>query len=331
MTDLLQRVEAVSPGLTLSPVFRRVHPVATCCFCRNPLVLLDQHWWCCQESCRDISRRYAILFQAGDDVTTFWHVPLPKQARVEMQTAPNVLYAGAAGPGKSFWGRRRLLRRALAYEGYRGLIVRKQLVELKATHLSHLRVELKQLEQHGVKFKLSEKELRFPDRDSVIQFGHLSDKRALGALLSTDYDDILADECSVINPEFLPELFSRARTTNPQVIADNGAKALPVTNPGGEASQYLVDMFIDHNPDYERFPQLREVYKPDDWVYVEATLDDNPYLEADYADKRLANLDNVRYEQLRYANWKTFKGQFFQKFHDRINDTPWHVQNVELM
>lgn len=332
MLSHTERVEAVAPGLSR---IATVHPVASCCFCKNPLVKIQSHWWCCRAECREIQRRYAIAFREDNDETgtleSWWHVPLPKQALVEMQTAPNVMYAGAAGPGKSFWGRRRLLRRAIAYPGYRGLIVRKQLTELQSTHLSYLPNELRELEKHGIKSKLKPKHVEFPDRGSVIQFGHLSDKRALSALLSTDYDDILADECSVINPEFLPELFSRARTTNPDVIADGGSKALPVTNPGGEASQYLVDMFIDHAPDFEKFPQLREDYKPEDWVYIEATLDDNPYLEPDYAEKRLANLTGVRYQQLRYANWKTFDGQFFTQWREQINSIPWHLQEVTLI
>ncbi len=309
-----------------------LHSFARCCFCQSLLMKVGSTWWCQTRACRDIQRRYAIAFREDNAETgtieRFWHVPLPKQALVEMQTAPNVMYAGAAGPGKSFWGRRRLIRRAIAYNGYRGLIVRKHLTELNATHLSYLPFELKELEAHGIRFKLKPKYCEFLDRDSVIHFGHLSDKRALASLLSTDYDDILADECSTINPAFLPELFSRARTTNPQVIADNGSKALPVTNFGGEAHAYLVDMYIDHTPDFETSPQLKATYDPNDWVYIEATLEDNPYLEPDYADKRLAGLSGVRYQQLRYANYRTFEGQFFTQWNEKRDGLPWHAQDV---
>ena len=96
-----------------------VHAFARCCFCQSLLIKVDAHWWCQRRECRDIQRRYGIAFEQEDGSLSWWHVPLPKQAKVEMQTAPNVMFAGAAGPGKSFWGRRRLIRRAIAYTGYR--------------------------------------------------------------------------------------------------------------------------------------------------------------------------------------------------------------------
>lgn len=308
----------------------QVHSFAVCCFCRLPLIKVKSNWWCQTQQCRDIQRKYGIAIEV-DGFEEWFHLPLPKQAKVEMQRAPNCMFAGSAGPGKSKWGRGRLVRRAIAYTGYRGLIVRKHLTELTATHISHLEQELKVLEARaGLRYKLKPKFCEFTSLSSVIHFGHLSDKRALASLLSTDYDDILADECSTINPDFLPELASRARTTNPAVIADGGAKFLPVTNPGGEASNYLRDMFIRHTPDFKKYPQLVTDYKPDDWVYIEATLDDNPYLEPDYAQKRLANLTGVRYKQLRHADWDTFEGQFFTQWSAQQQGQPWHVADIVL-
>jgi hypothetical protein len=153
----------------------------------------------------------------------------------------------------------------------------------------------------------------------------LSDQRALKSLLSTEYDDIGPDECSTINPDLLPELASRARTTNPAVLADGGAKFMPVTNFGGPATQYLVDHFIDHTPDFEKAPQMAATYRAEDWVYIEATLDDNPFLEADYAEKRLAGLDAIRYQQLRYANYRVWEGMMFPQWNPSR-----HVQPVTL-
>jgi hypothetical protein len=152
----------------------------------------------------------------------------------------------------------------------------------------------------------------------------------LKALLSTEYDDIGVDECSTINPELLPELASRARTTNPGVLADGGAKFMPVTNFGGPATQYLVDMYINHEPDFEKAPQLAATYRAEDYVYIKATLDGNPYLEESYADKRLAGLDAIRYQQLRYANHLVFEGMAFPQFQPTKNDVGWHVQPVEM-
>lgn len=328
MSDALARVELVSPGL--SHIASEIHAFATCCFCKSPLVKLQSHWWCAREACRDIQRRYSIAFQHDDGSERFWHVPLPKQALVEMQTAPNVMYAGAAGPGKSHWGRRRLTRRAMAYENYKGIIARRVLEDITATHGAMFKIELKELAAQGIESKQTEKYVEFKETGGVIHFGHLATEASCNSTLGPEYDDILIDEASTINPKYLRAIMARARTTNPAVLADGGAKALPVTNPGGEGALYLCDMFIDHAPDFDNFPQLREAYNPDEWIYIEATLDDNPYLPPDYAQKRLANLDPVTYRQQRFADWKTFDGQFFSKWREAANGLPWNVQEVEL-
>lgn len=240
------------------------------------------------------------------------------------------MFAGAMGPGKSHWGRKRLTRRAIAYENYRGLIVRRQLVEVQSTHIEKLRHELKELSEFGIVSKLKPKYVEFPQTGGVIQFAHLSTDKALEALLGPEYDDILLDEASVIGkPEYLPKLMARARTVKPEIIADGGSKALPVTNPGGPSAGYLKDMFITHTPDYQTYPMLLGSYKPEDWVYIEATLDDNPYLDEAY-EQRLRALDHVRYRQARYADWDVFEGMAFPDWRSSKDGQPWHVQPVTL-
>ena len=49
-------------------------------------------------------------------------------------------------------------------------------------------------------------------------------------------------------------------------------------------------MFIDHAPDYEKFPALRKGYRPEQWAYIPAKLSDNPYMRDDYAETDLAVL-----------------------------------------
>jgi hypothetical protein len=75
----------------------------------------------------------------------------------------------------------------------------------------------------------------------------------------------------------------------------------------------LRDFFIDHTPDFDRFPQLRAKYDPAQWLYLPAKLDDNPYLDGDY-ETSLAVLSKWRYEQLRHGDWNVFSGQFFSEW-----------------
>jgi hypothetical protein len=132
-----------------------------------------------------------------------------------------------------------------------------------------------------------------------------------------------------VNPDGvtpLAELSTRAR----KVYVDrDGAtvlpKFVPVTNPGGPSAGWLRDFFIDHTPDFERFPQLRSKYDPAQWVYLPARLDDNPYLDPEY-ETSLAVLSQWRYEQLRHGDWNVFSGQFFSEWTPHV-----HVRALDLV
>lgn len=313
--------------VAMPPTVYPAHATAKCCWCRLPLIKIVDHWWCQTRACRDRQRSYGIVFKKPGTPDIWWHVPLPIQVVAESHRAKNLLFGGPAGPGKSHYIRRRAQRRAMAYNKYRGVILRRHKVDLESTHLSFIETEVKELRAQGIRCHyVPMKRVEFEDTNSVIHFGHLATKRALEQWLSTNYDDVLVDEASTIKPSFLPELSTRARTDNPAIILDGGAKFLLGSNPGGEATVYLDEMFIEHLPNYEDFPQLIGKYDPNDWAYVEARLEDNPYLEPDYADKRLANVSAIRYQQLRYANWKVFEGQFFKQLRPTFGGQPWHVR-----
>jgi hypothetical protein len=110
------------------------------------------------------------------------------------------------------------------------------------------------------------------------------------------------------------------------------------TNPGGPSAGYLCDMFVDHTPDYERYPRLRPVfdeqgvqtrgYRAEQWAYLPARLEDNPYMREDYRDTDLAGLSEVRYKQLAEGNWHTFAGAFFPEWAETMDGQPWHVRRM---
>jgi phage terminase large subunit len=173
-------------------------------------------------------------------------------------------------------------------------------------------------------FAKTEKVFRFPN-GSLIQAGHMDDIEAVERYLSTEYDIIVPDEGSqypVDTDGHAPviALSTRARTTKPQVLASpiGRGKFWLVSNPGGPSASAILDFFIDKTPDFDRYPQLREKYHPEDWAYIAAYLDDNPYLAPEY-EADLAVNSRWRYEQLRYGNWRVFAGQFFSEWDDKVH------------
>jgi len=304
---------------------------AVCCWCQGPLVQVAAApgiWWCLTAACRDqqlawgLSRQTVTTQGRRQSATTErLFIPTPRQVQYLACPATKRLFGGAAGPGKSHAARWGLYRQCRRIKHFDALILRESMPELRRSHLKFVEREAELI---GADFNKSESVLHFPETGARIEFGHLEDTNALQKFLSSEYDHIVADEGSTFDPDVLLEVSTRARSSKPEVIAAGGARFDVVSNPGGRAATMLLDFYIDHQPDFDKYPVLREYYRPEDWAYIPATLDDNPYIDPAYV-RALSILNPWRYEQLRHGNWRVFAGQFFGAWNDRK-----HVRDVSL-
>jgi hypothetical protein len=330
--------------LELAPI-GTAHPKATCCWCASPLVVgqvLQLRAWLCPTHYRD-QAALALTATPKGKARQCYNVPLPSQAAIEVSTARNLLWGGMAGPGKSHGVRQWLYKRSLEIPGHEALLLRENWDQLDKNHLRPMEREVARL--GGRFFKADRKvELGSGSEASIIDCGHMADLDAIGRYIGTEYGVIVPDEASLypVNPEGVPilaELSTRARkayknragvTVQPRFV--------PVTNPGGPSSFWLRDMFIDHTPDYDKFPALRPVfdaqgvqvkgYRAEDWDFIPARLQDNPYMRDDYADTDLAVLSGTRYRQLAEGDWNVFSGQFFAEWQETRDGRPWHVREL---
>jgi hypothetical protein len=76
--------------------------------------------------------------------------------------------------------------------------------------------------------------------------------------------------------------------------------------------------------DRDKFPK----YDPRLYAFVDATLDDNPYLPKGYR-KSLEQLPEMRRRQLLEGDWNAFSGQFFDVRATK-DGQPWHVQDLGM-
>lgn len=316
---------------------------AKCCWCQGNLVQVASSgsiWWCLTPECSAKQLKWAISRQTtsfrridGRNVpeTTFERLFVPTPMQVEYMASPAKyrLAGGAAGFGKSLAGRMNLYRKCLSIPGYEALILRESFPELERTHLRRMGPEAEWLGKETCEFIESKRIMKFAN-GSLIECGHMDDETALRKYLSTEYDHILADEGSSFDPAHLLELTTRARTSKPAVIAAGGAKCDVASNPGGRAAHMLKDLFIDKVVDADKYPVLSGVdehgvpfYDPNEWAYIPARLDDNPYIDPGYV-RALAVLQPWRYEQLRHGDWSVFAGQFFPQWMERkhVRDLP---------
>lgn len=296
---------------------------ARCCWCQTPMIRLKglgNPWWC-GGSLRCRERQSSWMIQAGGRIV---FLPTPRQVEFLASTAPNTLYGGAAGPGKSHAARWGLYSWCLRITNLRTLILRETMSELEQSHLiGRMETEVPALggSYRGNPFPLA----TFPN-GSVIVGGHMADDAAVKRYLSSEWDIIVAEEATQYAPEPLLELMTRARSSNPQVLAQmGGARVWLPTNPGGPSTSILRQLFMDRELDEEEWPNLAPIYDQSEYVHVPALLDDNPYMDPAYERKLASVKQKWRYQQLRFGDWYALPGVFFDQFSPAI-----HVERIEL-
>jgi hypothetical protein len=263
-----------------------------------------------------VSSPYAFIYQERDrrsgEVTLrkVLYDPQPKQAQLHASTARNVMYGGAAMGGKSHGGRWHAYIAAARVRKMQILFLRRQFTELEQTHLLHILTEL----PAGIaRYDQSKHRLTFPGTGSLIQFGHAQAEKDIRSYLSTEWDLIVVDEASEFTPWMLKMLTSRLRTTKAGVVP----QIVYLTNPGGEAHQFLKDRFITKHVNPDEDP----TYRPADYQFIPALVGDNKYATAEYVT-RLEALPQAEREAYLFGNWDAFAGQYFSEWNRTLHTVP---------
>lgn len=286
-------------------------------------------WWCgnlASDACRDRQSIFACVQQTAKGQRTAWlYVPTPVQTAWHEATllreVKHVGVGGAAGPGKSRFGRETLFWFAQHVPGLHALLLRKTHKDLDQSHLRFLPHEVA---QRGGQWRVSDRVAVFPHEgqpDSIIRAGHMETAGDVENYLSSEYDIIFPDELVTFDRDPMLELFSRVRTTNPHMYALRGKAAtqtdskmdgsfvLTATNPGGRGALWVRDFFVTKRVDAATFPS----YNPTRWKFFQARLEDNPYMSSGYREA-LENLPTMRRRQLLDGDWYAYEGQFFSEW-----------------
>jgi hypothetical protein len=315
-----------SPGRTDGPAL--IHPSAKCCWSGHPLVYVMKNWWCPNQACALRQLKYASYEQdKSGRVLRYFYVPAPVQTvwheAAYRPTIRRLLAGGAAGPGKSRFLREQLYLFARQVPGFHAILIRRTLKDLEQSHLRFMGHELS---QRGADWNRSDKVATFTHQGeppAIIRCGYLDAASDLENYLSSEYDVIVPDELVTFPRDWMLELFTRARTTNPHMIALRGSVAddydgsfiLSASNPGGRGGAWVKDFFIDKSPDPEEFP----TYDPEQWAFFPAFLRDNPYVKVGGYEQSLSGLRENRKRQLLDGDWGVFEGQFFDEFRPKTH------------
>ena len=289
--------------------------ISKCCWCDSPLIqqkwLGADVWRCPMRECFDRQAAYAITVTktiGKRQKQECLYLPLPKQAlahEVVDAGVKHVLYGGAAGGSKSHFLRYLAYHACLKHPGTHVLLLRRTFPELESTHIHAAELEAPRF---GERCYPSRFVLPFEHTGSVLRFGHCQEKSDFIKHLSTEYDLILFDELVTFEEEMFLMISSRARSSHPhwrgkEVVAAG-------TNPGGPFSAWVVQRWIEKTLDLEKYPD----FDPADYLYIQATLDDNPYIDQASYEKRLMALPEELRKAYREGRWDIFPGQYFKEW-----------------
>ena len=244
---------------------------------------------------------------------------LPHQEAFHRANEPNVLMEGGRGSGKSLAIRMDAHMRAMQWEGFNYLILRRTMPELRKSHFAFIEGEMKKL---GGFFHKTENVAIYPN-GSKGYFGHCETDQDILRYLSAQFGAIFYDELSTFTLNMFLQISSSARA---EESAPYNAIVRGGTNPLGEGAGWVKQWFIDKTVNVAEFQD----YNPADFRAIHSDFTDNPHLNREAYKKQLSNLPaHVRKAWLE-GQWVD-ADSYFSDFQPTLLDEatnerkPWHV------
>lgn len=221
-------------------------------------------------------------------------VPTPPQSAFLLADELEVLFGGAAGPGKSSG----LLMSALQYAdvpGYAALLLRRTFKDLSLPGALLDRAD-EWLRPTDARWSPQEMTWTFPS-GATLTFGHLQWEHDKYQYQSAEFQFVGFDELTQFTESQYLYLFSRLRRL---IGSSVPIRMRAASNPGGTGHTWVKQRFID-----ARDP---------DRLYIPARLRDNPHLDADTYTKSLLQLDPVTRARYLEGDWTIeHEGRMFSR------------------
>lgn len=257
--------------------------------------------------------------QVEQSETKVWR-PTERQARFLSCSADEACYGGAAAGGKSralvVCAAGNPIQNVFNNPKWRALVLRRTFPELERTLIQYA------LEFFQGKGKYDGQKYRwtFPG-GGILQFGHMQTENDKYNYKSSEYNMICFDEVTEFTETQYLYLFSRNRTSDPNLKP----QVRCATNPGGIGHNWVKRRFIQREDGSQIRPDYIHTYRyemPDGTsreltrAFIPAKIIDNPHIynnDPAYMVK-LSQLPDVERRALMDGDWNIYSGQFFTEF-----------------
>lgn len=222
------------------------------------------------------------------DEIVFSYEPQPRQSLMHGTACRQIFYGGAAGGGKSHAMRWDQINFCMQNPGLQAYLFRRSLRELETTHIQRIQLDIP---PSLGKYSEQRKAMEF-NTGSVVHMCYCERDADVYRYLSEEMHHVAIDEAGQMTEFMINMIRGRNRLGGFQPNPDY-AHALPRmllgSNPGGPGHNFLKRTFIAPAPPETAFydPVMRNRKNPADkgWssIYIPARMDDNKYLDPDYA------------------------------------------------
>lgn len=256
-----------------------------------------------------------VVLKDGQEVVAY--EPQPYQQPFHESNTLNLLALGTRNTGKSTELRWDAIIRCMMFPGFRALILRRKIPDLKKSHINFLMAECQLLGCQPI--NTPPYEMRFPNGSKIV-FTHCENMKDVMDFLSSEWDYIGFDELSTFTLDMFLTISAACRS---QPTKPYEALVRCCSNPLGIGAAWMKSWFIDKDVNLADYPD----YNPDDYEMQFQSYEQNKYFDPKYL-KKLNNLP----EHIRKA-WKdgefVVEGAYFTDFQPRKRlgdiDRPWHV------
>lgn len=245
-----------------------------------------------------------------------------KQAEVLFSPATEILFGGAAGPGKSHLLRVAAIIWCNDIPGLQVYLLRRTYPELIANHMEgpkSLRALLAPWVEIG-KVKIVDNDIRFLHNGSAIHLRHCQHENDMYNFQGSEIHCLLIDELTTFTAKIYEFLRSRVRMTGitlPRQWEERFPRIVCGSNPGNIGHNWVKAAFVDYGTRMHRTPpeeggMLRQ--------FIPARMEDNPDLLRDdpgYRDRLKGLGDSALVRAMELGDWDMVAGGAISDLWDR--------------
>jgi phage terminase large subunit len=234
---------------------------------------------------------------ARSDPKVWRPIPGPQERALSIRIR-ELLFGGRRGGAKTEAGIVWIMRPALEFPDYQGLVLRKNYVDLR----DWMRRAKRHFKCYGA--RPSGDAFVFPN-GSIVQCGHLKDADAYAKYQGHEYQRMLIEEATQIErEEDYQMLIASCRSS----IHGLYASIFLTCNPGGPGHWWIKKRFVDPAPWGTAF-EVRGGFR----VFIPSGVANNPYLPKSYLQQLQDLPEHIRRAWVD-GDWDALAGQYFHEW-----------------